>query len=538
MKEYLLAGAVLLVLASCGGNRSLESLAEVEGYISDEPERALAVLDSLEGTGLRGGEAEAKFALLYSMALDKNWIDVADDSLINVAVRRYSRRGSADERLKAYYYQGRVYQNGEDDEAAMESFVKAEASAQDAEDGVAKGMLYRAMAYIYASIFDLERGEEYAGYAAECYRKAGDIDKYAETLTFLSSIFYALGEREEALARLDTVKAMMPDLTESVRNEYYTMAMSMKAWSDDDTGLSEVLAEYLREFGEHGVSWLDVAESYTTLGRFDDAEEMLRLYRENNPDYMNAAEYFLNLYYLYESSEDYKKAFNALKRYSRLSDSLSVEVAAHDTGFMKERYEKELRLEKARSSRTVIVFVAAFGMLLLSYVVYMLWGRLRRKNAEAVSYRENLARLNQEKEELSAMIADNPPVDRPSMKVLRGRLELLNRILAAEISPGSERDRKVGKELEQLVANREEFLYATRMTFAAAHPRFITALESRGLTEAEVEYCCLYAIGLRGKDISAYVGHGGHYNESSAIRSKLGLGPHDTNLGNYLRSML
>lgn len=538
MKEYLLAGAVLLVLASCGGNRSLESLAEVEGYISDEPERALAVLDSLEGTGLRGGEAEAKFALLYSMALDKNWIDVADDSLINVAVRRYSRRGSADERLKAYYYQGRVYQNGGDDEAAMESFVKAEASAQDAEDGVAKGMLYRAMAYIYASIFDLERGEEYAGYAAECYREAGDIDKYAETLTFLSSIFYALGEREEALARLDTVKAMMPDLTESVRNEYYTMAMSMKAWSDDDTGLSEVLTEYLREFGEHGVSWLDVAESYTTLGRFDDAEEMLRLYRENNPDYMNAAEYFLNLYYLYESSEDYKKAFNALKRYSRLSDSLSVEVAAHDTGFMKERYEKELRLEKARSSRTVIVFVAAFGMLLLSYVVYMLWGRLRRKNAEAVSYRENLARLNQEKEELSAMIADNPPVDRQSMKVLRGRLELLNRILAAEISPGSERDRKVGKELEQLVANREEFLYATRMTFAAAHPRFITALESRGLTEAEVEYCCLYAIGLRGKDISAYVGHGGHYNESSAIRSKLGLGPHDTNLGNYLRSML
>lgn len=538
MKEYLLAGAVLLVLASCGGNRSLESLAEVEGYISDEPERALAVLDSLEGTGLRGGEAEAKFALLYSMALDKNWIDVADDSLINVAVRRYSRRGSADERLKAYYYQGRVYQNGGDDEAAMESFVKAEASAPDAEDGVAKGMLYRAMAYIYASIFDLERGEEYAGYAAECYRKAGDIDKYAETLTFLSSIFYALGEREEALARLDTVKAMMPDLTESVRNEYYTMAMSMKAWSDDDTGLSEVLAEYLREFGEHGVSWLDVAESYTTLGRFDDAEEMLRLYRENNPDYMNAAEYFLNLYYLYESSEDYKKAFNALKRYSRLSDSLSVEVAAHDTGFMKERYEKELRLEKARSSRTVIVFVAAFGMLLLSYVVYMLWGRLRRKNAEAVSYRENLARLNQEKEELSAMIADNPPVDRQSMKVLRGRLELLNRILAAEISPGSERDRKVGKELEQLVANREEFLYATRMTFAAAHPRFITALESRGLTEAEVEYCCLYAIGLRGKDISAYVGHGGHYNESSVIRSKLGLGPHDTNLGNYLRSIL
>ena len=505
MKEYLLAGAVLLVLASCGGNRSLESLAEVEGYISDEPERALAVLDSLEGTGLRGGEAEAKFALLYSMALDKNWIDVADDSLINVAVRRYSRRGSADERLKAYYYQGCVYQNGGDDEAAMESFVKAEASAPDAEDGVAKGMLYRAMAYIYASIFDLERGEEYAGYAAECYRKAGDIDKY---------------------------------ISMNRKNEYYIQSMRLKRLVGDREGLAGMLDEYLTEVDSADVEWLDIVDYETYFGDYDSAEDILLKYRKHNLYYKNDPVYYIRACQLYESLQDYKTALECNKQYEVLMDSLNLAIVNHDTGFMKERYEKELRLEKARSSRTVIVLVAVFGMLLLLYVVYMLRGRLRRKNAEAASYRENLSRLNQEKEELSAMIADNPPVDRQSMKVLCGRLELLNRILAAEISPGYERNRKVDKELEQLVANREEFLYATRMTFAAAHPRFITALESRGLTEAEVEYCCLYAIGLRGKDISVYVGHGGHYNESSAIRSKLGLGPHDTNLGNYLRSML
>ena len=513
MKEYLLAGAVLLVLASCGGNRSLESLAEVEGYISDEPERALAVLDSLEGTGLRGGEAEAKFALLYSMALDKNWIDVADDSLINVAVRRYSRRGSADERLKAYYYQGRVYQNGGDDEAAMESFVKAEASAPDAEDGVAKGMLYRAMAYIYASIFDLERGEEYAGYAAECYREAGDIDKYTGALKLLAGIYASVSQFDKAEACLDSMRLLFPDISMNRKNEYYIQSMRLKRLVGDREGLAGMLDEYLTEVDSADVEWLDIVDYETYFGDYDSAEDILLKYRKHNPYYKNDPVYYIRACQLYESLQDYKTALECNKQYEVLMDSLNLAIVNHDTGFMKERYEKELRLEKARSSRTVIVFVAAFGMLLLSYVVYML-------------------------EELSAMIADNPPVDRQSMKVLCGRLELLNRILAAEISPGAERDRKVGKELEQLVANREEFLYATRMTFAAAHPRFITALESRGLTEAEVEYCCLYAIGLRGKDISAYVGHGGHYNESSAIRSKLGLGPHDTNLGNYLRSML
>ena len=70
MKKFLLTEALLLMLTSCGGNSGLETLGEVESYISDEPERAL----------------------------DKNYIDVADDSLINVAVEWYSHHGDADGR--------------------------------------------------------------------------------------------------------------------------------------------------------------------------------------------------------------------------------------------------------------------------------------------------------------------------------------------------------------------------------------------------------------------------------------------------------
>ena len=82
------------------------------------------------------------------------------------------------------------------------------------------------------------------------------------------------------------------------------------------------------------------------------------------------------------------------------------------------------------------------------------------------------------------------------------------------------------------------FLYTTRMTFAAAHPDFISYLELKGLTEHEIEYCCLYAIGLKGKEIGQYIKRACHYNESSDIRAKLGLGKHDTNLSNYLRDLL
>ena len=69
-------------------------------------------------------------------------------------------------------------------------------------------------------------------------------------------------------------------------------------------------------------------------------------------------------------------------------------------------------------------------------------------------------------------------------------------------------------------------------------PGFIGFLESKGLSEWEIEYCCLYAIGLKGKDIGFYINKKRHYNDSSGIRSKLGLGEHDTNLGIFLKKML
>ena len=101
-------------------------LDSIEEYISEDPQRALDSLRTVSAGDIPGRENRARAALLHSMALDKNYIDVSSDSIISTAVDWYSRHGSPDEKLKAYYYQGRVYENAGDDEAAMESFVRAE----------------------------------------------------------------------------------------------------------------------------------------------------------------------------------------------------------------------------------------------------------------------------------------------------------------------------------------------------------------------------------------------------------------------------
>ena len=538
MKKFIVPVVLTLLAAmtfSCSDRNAGAALDEVSSYISDNPEKALQVLDSLKGTHIKGRSDKARFALLYSMALDKNYIDITSDSIINVAVKWYDRHGNADEKLKAYYYQGVIHENEGDLESAMESFVKAEVEVPEAEDNAAKGMLYYAMSYIYGTVFDLEMADKDINLSKSFFKKTDRYRNYADALNLSATIYYAFGEIDKVKACLDTIRFMWNDLDTLQKSDYYTMSMSMKKVDNDHIGLSTMLDEYLEEFAPEDIYWLDVAEYYSFLKQRDAAEHALEQYRKFTPDYRHDAAYYLSSYGLYEAFDEYKAAFEELKTYSYLSDSLSIAVARQDTGFLEERYEKELLIEREKNTRTMVIMISAFGIVILSAAVGLLLRRLRDRNAEAARYRDNLAGLKRERDELAATIAGNPPVGKQAMAVLNDRLKLLKDIFAAESSP---RGRNPYREVEKLISRREEFLYTTRMTFAAAHPDFIAFLEGKGLTEEEVEYCCLYAIGLKGTEISSFFGNNEHYKGSSAIRSKLGLGPHDTNLGIFLRSML
>ena len=79
-------------------------LDDVESYINDRPDSALAVLRGLDSTAvIRRPAQRARAALLHSMALDKCYIDLQTDSILAPAVAWYRRHGTPDERLKTHY---------------------------------------------------------------------------------------------------------------------------------------------------------------------------------------------------------------------------------------------------------------------------------------------------------------------------------------------------------------------------------------------------------------------------------------------------
>ena len=99
---------VLLVCDSCFRNSRLDS---IESYIQERPDSALVELQNLSPSALKGKAEKARYALLYSIALDKNYIDISSDSTISQAVVWFEKTRDRHRLMQSYYYAGKVEYN-------------------------------------------------------------------------------------------------------------------------------------------------------------------------------------------------------------------------------------------------------------------------------------------------------------------------------------------------------------------------------------------------------------------------------------------
>lgn len=155
------------ILLSCRSYDVTRTLQDVDSYIMTRPDSALTVLEGVDRDLLRSERQRAYHALLYAMALDKNYIDVNDDSIASVAVDYYSRKGPMKYRARAYYYLGLAYYYQQDYDRAILEFTKAEKAAE-VSDSLYWGMTKSFQGHSY---YETHNDVE----AIRCFLKASDI---------------------------------------------------------------------------------------------------------------------------------------------------------------------------------------------------------------------------------------------------------------------------------------------------------------------------------------------------------------------------
>ena len=174
-----LAGVLLFVLSlsSCSWNSCREvkrTLSCADEVMWTRPDSALALLESVDTLDLRTKLLRARYSLLYTMALDRNYVDTTDIRIIMPAVRYYSRKGTPDDRLKALFYLGRMQTTSEKFDEAVVTLSRALEDSDKVLDKRMLGFVYSEIAYSYSQTKNFVESQRYYIQAEECFDQASE----------------------------------------------------------------------------------------------------------------------------------------------------------------------------------------------------------------------------------------------------------------------------------------------------------------------------------------------------------------------------
>ena len=201
---------VVLLFGACSDPKHVtEPLHRAEALMNEHPDSALNLLKGIAQTELQTEAHHARYALLYSQALDKNYSDKTNDSLINVAVDYYRQTDEVRSKFLSYYYKGRIHINAGENPEAMLAFMEAEQLVDALGDDYYAGLLYQYIASIYRSYMDYPKAMEYAEQSIDSYTRAGKNRHRLWVLMKKSSLFRNMNEDAESIRLME---ALLPEV--------------------------------------------------------------------------------------------------------------------------------------------------------------------------------------------------------------------------------------------------------------------------------------------------------------------------------------
>ena len=570
--------SVIMLVACERRNSTWKQMDVAESLMNAEPDSALAVLEGIQASDIKGKKTSARYALLKSMALDKNCIDTTTFEVLQPAIDYYIEHGSPDERLRTYYYQGRIYQNQGNKDSAIQSFMRGKDLCQEASDTLTIANLMVAQATILYSTYkiddyiknNLEAAKLYNAinrpdYEISCLANVLDGSILNNDRTLADSIMSIAQERVKQNSELGIVIAP------------YALSYALKFGDKED--IVDILHYYdsMQDLGDE--TKLDFVEAYCKIGDSYNANRFMASI-DSTSKVRTSLKYLAIKSDVLELNGDIAGALTAYRKFSTAIDSIHMNIFSRDLLFAQERHEMEKAnlMEKQRVDRIIWLSLCILFVLLIiiGYIYYryrlgkaeiLLDARekqrlqleqenlkkenenleLKSRQAELECERQSLVaenlrlkieQLENESEALKELLEKQKDLSKPIEDAIKIRIEMLNGLLASRITDNNSYAEPYGTWKEQIIQDKDKFMNTTRLAFKASHPKFIEYLEQHGLTESEINYVCLYAIGLRGKEVGEYMQLKRHYHISSDIRKKLGIDEHQTNIGIYIRRLM
>lgn len=423
--NFIICPVLAILFVGCARNQTANLLNDVESYISERPDSALAVLDTMDRSLLTTDRLMAHHALLHAMALDKNFIDVDDDSLASVALSYYSKRGPEKYEARSRYYLGLSYYYAGEYEKAILEFTKAEKVAERS-DSLYWGFVNVAQADTYRKTHNnIEECNCLSKASCIFTELSADYYKSATNLRLAQSL-YNNGDSEssEHLLQLLTEDN---EIQENIKiPAILNLAFMKTIASQPNYNLSVQLFEGV--FSEDYIKYISTKDYWSyiyalyNVDRHQDADAlMLQL---KNID--TSATSFYWQYLIEKNKGNYLDALTLLeKSVTYNNDEVTAALKQSLALSQRDYYETEFENAsyKAENRKLVIICFVVVSVLILALVLWGVSVYARRQREEKEYYLKYADEIRRQLE--ASKREDYPELKRKYLEIYRSRFEMI-----------------------------------------------------------------------------------------------------------------
>lgn len=389
---------IVVLLASCNRNTPiLEQMNMAENLMNTKPDSALTLLKNIPVTNIKGKEITARYALLKSMALDKNYIDTTTFDVLQPAIDYYLKKGSPDEKLRTYYYQGRIYQNQGDDDSAMQSFLNGRDLKQVVTDSLLLAHTLVAQGTLYLKQYKINEFVQNNIEAARLYGAIGkgifEIKSYTNALDG----YVMLNNQSPADSLLSIC---IPLVQKNPDGEVYLftslLTYTIKFSSTDE------LKSFLDKYQDLELSkdeTLNFARGYSKIGEQDKALNFLSRINPGTSD-LDSLKYAVIKIEILEKQGKYEQALNLYRNYSAMLERYQSKLLSQDLLFSDKKHQLEIENIRNIQNRDRIIWAVLCGIFALTILVGWLYYQAYRSKTKRILAEKENANLKLEQDNL------------------------------------------------------------------------------------------------------------------------------------------
>lgn len=434
--KYILSIALIVFLFGCSNSRQIEQeLSTAAKLMRSEPDSSLRIIENIDPDRILGRHTRAKYALLYSAALDKNYVDTDDDSLIRIAYRYYDKRICSDSVMFLInYHYGRIHQNGDNYQEAMHYYLTAEKYALAAHKNYYLGLVHTRIGELYSEQMNFNGALEY-------YRNAYDAWKKLRNPAFMNNATLNIANTYSGLCdNNNAVKYYLQALQAARQQGDNDMVIACLSnlgdiyVSEGDYPKALQAVKEIERIAPDGLSiyqYRVLAKVYYLQHKIDSAQYYFNIASELAEDIRDDAQLAYLSFQIELASGNSEQAANSINEYIWLSDSISRMVVSQSATAAEAKYYKEQTAFASYRLKVRTCFEYIVGLLICAVAVFLIYyyrERMKRKQQQIERYMLAVESIRDSKNRILGHLAVKEGQEVQLKELVMSRFEFLDQL--------------------------------------------------------------------------------------------------------------